>query len=174
MALGERLHFFRNLRGFTQKALGLTMGFPPKSADIRVAQYETGSRYPKDDVIEQFASVLNVSPKALALPDIDSYAGLLHTLFALEDLYGLKVGTVEGEPFLFVDKDGNKDAVELHQMLRAWSEQAAKLEAGEITREEYDRWRYNYPAYDTTQGYVKTPSQEFSDKILKSIKKKEK
>lgn len=31
----------------TQKYLGLQLGFPDKSADVRMAQYETGSRTPK-------------------------------------------------------------------------------------------------------------------------------
>lgn len=26
-----------------------------------------------------------------------------------------------------------------------WAEQKKRLEAGEITKEEYDRWRYTYP-----------------------------
>lgn len=47
MAISERIHFFRNLRGMTQKYLGLQLGFPDKSADVRMAQYETGSRTPK-------------------------------------------------------------------------------------------------------------------------------
>ena len=147
------------------------VGYPEKSADIRVAQYENGSRYPKEEVIDDLAGALEVHPKALALPDIDSYVGLLHTLFALEDLYGIRVSTVEGEPFLFVDKTGNKDAAELHSMLLAWSEQVAKLESGEISREDYDRWRYRYPEFDTTQHWVKTPSKRFSDMIIKSLKK---
>ena len=44
MAIGERIHFFRTLRGMTQKYLGMALGFPEKSADVRLAQYETGSR----------------------------------------------------------------------------------------------------------------------------------
>ena len=43
MAIGERIHFFRLLRGMTQKYLGMSLGFPEKSADVRLAQYETGS-----------------------------------------------------------------------------------------------------------------------------------
>ena len=174
MAFGERLRFFRTKRGMTQKLLGLTVGYPEKSADIRVAQYENGSRYPKDEVIDELAGALGVHPKALALPDIDSYVGLLHTLFALEDIYGLHIGTVEGEPFLFVDKSENKDAAELHSMLLAWSQQAAKLESGEISKEEYDRWRYRYPELDTTKRWVKTPSQAFSDMMVKAFKDKAK
>ena len=46
MAIGERIHFFRNMRGMTQKYLGQLLGFPEKSADVRLAQYETGARTP--------------------------------------------------------------------------------------------------------------------------------
>ena len=47
---------------------------------------------------------MDVHLKALGLPDIDRCVGLLHTLFALEDIYDLRTGHVEREPFLFVDK----------------------------------------------------------------------
>ena len=46
MAIGERIHFFRTMRGMTQKYLGMLLGFPEKSADVRLAQYETGARTP--------------------------------------------------------------------------------------------------------------------------------
>ena len=105
MAIGERIRFFRNLRGMTQKHLGRLLGFPEKSADVRMAQYETGVRTPKADVVNTLAGVLDVSPRALNVPDIDSLAGIAHTLFALEDTYGLSVakedGTVCLEPNIF-------------------------------------------------------------------------
>ena len=41
MAIGERIHFFRIMRGMTQKYLGMLVGFPERSADVRLAQYET-------------------------------------------------------------------------------------------------------------------------------------
>ena len=44
MAIGERIRFFRNLRGMTQKYLGTVVGFPEKTADIRMAQYESGTK----------------------------------------------------------------------------------------------------------------------------------
>ena len=47
MAISERIHFFRLMRGMTQKYLGTAIGFPEKSADVRLAQYETGTRKPK-------------------------------------------------------------------------------------------------------------------------------
>ena len=56
------------------------------------------------------------------------------------------------------------------KMLTAWREQAAKLEAGEITKEEYDRWRYHYPEFDTTQRWAKVPSQALSDMLIEGLK----
>ena len=54
MAIGERIRFFRNLRGMTQKYLGQVVGFPEKTADIRMAQYESGSRTPKAELTSEF------------------------------------------------------------------------------------------------------------------------
>ena len=103
MAIGERIRFFRNLRGMTQKYLGQVVGFPEKTADIRMAQYESGSRTPKAELTESLAGALGVSPLALSVPDIDSYLGLMHTLFTLEDRYGLTVDTGENGVSLRVD-----------------------------------------------------------------------
>ena len=170
MAIGERIHFFRLLRGMTQKYLGMSLGFPEKSADVRLAQYETGSRTPKADLTAALAEVLDVSPHALSVPDIDSYVGLMHTLFTLEDRYGLTVDTGENGVSLRVDPRKGKDAAELSEMLTAWAEQAEKYRNGEINREDYDKWRYNYPKYDEASGYVKVPSQQLSDVMLKAFK----
>ena len=101
----------------TQKYLGMALGFPEKSADVRLAQYETGSRTPKADLTAALAQVLDVSPHALSVPDIDSYVGLMHTLFTLEDNYGLKISEMDGEVCLKVDVRKSKDTARLHEML---------------------------------------------------------
>ena len=97
MAIGERIRFIRNLRGMTQKYLGIMAGLPERTADIRMAQYEAGTRTPKEDLTKALAHALDVSPDALTVPDIDSYIGLMHTLFALEDIYGLTIEKRDGE-----------------------------------------------------------------------------
>ena len=170
MAIGERIHFLRTLRGMTQKYLGVMVGFPEKSADVRLAQYETGARTPKADLTASLANALDVSPQALAVPDIDSYTGLMHTLFTLEDRYGLKIDEADGEVCLKVDVRKNKDAAELHKMLCSWRQAAAMLKTGEISQEEYDRWRYRYPEFDTTQRWAKVPSQALSDMLIQALK----
>ena len=163
MAIGERIHFFRILRGMTQKYLGTIVGFPERSADVRLAQYETGTRKPKPELTAALAHALDV-------PDIDSYIGLMHTLFTLEDLYGLTVSEADGEICLKVNKEKGKNAHELLKMLYAWKEQADKLSAEEISKEEYDKWRYHYPEFDTTQIWAKVPSQELSDVLVEAFK----
>ena len=170
MAIGERIHFFRTMRGMTQKYLGMALGFPEKSADIRLAQYENGSRTPKAELTESLAGALGVSPLALSVPDIDSYLGLMHTLFTLEDRYGLTVEAGENGVSLRVDPRKGKDPAEFSEMLTAWAEQAEKYRSGEINREDYDKWRYNYPKYDETSGYVKVPSQQLSDAMVEAFK----
>ncbi|MGE9997200.1 helix-turn-helix domain-containing protein [Catenibacterium mitsuokai] len=170
MAISERIHFFRLMRGMTQKYLGTAIGFPEKSADVRLAQYETGTRKPKADLTNALAQVLDVSPQALDVPDIDSYIGLMHTLFTLEDIYGLTVSEADGEVCLKVNKDKSREAYELLKMLYAWKEQADKLSSEEINREEYDNWRYHYPEFDTTQRWAKVPSQELSDALVEAFK----
>ena len=170
MAIGERIRFFRNLRGMTQKYLGQVVGFPEKTADIRMAQYESGSRTPKAELTESLASALGVSPLALSVPDIDSYLGLMHTLFTLEDRYGLTVETGETGVSLRVDPRKGTDAAELSEMLAAWAEQSEKYHNGDINRDEYDKWRYNYPKYDASSGFVKVPSQQFSDTMVEAFK----
>jgi hypothetical protein len=79
------------------------------------------------------------------LPDIDSYVGLAHTSFALEDLYGVRIGEIDGEVCLRLDKSKGMSYLSMFDIFTAWQQQAEKLTSGEITKEEYDDWRYNYP-----------------------------
>ena len=171
MGISERIRYFRTKFHITQKYLGQCLGFPAPTAAVRLNQYETGTRTPKPEVIEAMAAVLGVSPQALTAPDLDSYTGVMHTLFAMEDLYGLQVTEQDGEVCLRVNVRQGKDAAQLHQMLCAWQAQAEKLRAGKISREAYDDWRYCYPERDDSQKRVKLTSQGLSDMLVEELKK---
>lgn len=145
MAIGERIRFFRNLKGMTQKFLGVKVGFPEKTADIRLAQYESGTRTPKSDLTEALADALGVSTMALNVPDIDTDLGFMHTLFALEDIYGLKIDKLDDEICIRLDKNRGTSYFSLLERFTAWQKEAEKYRNGEISKEEYDRWRYTYP-----------------------------
>ena len=53
MAIDERIWFFRNLRGMTQKYLGMQVGFSEQTPSIHIAQYESGSRTPKPELTKK-------------------------------------------------------------------------------------------------------------------------
>ena len=182
MAIGQRIKFFRNRKGMTQKQLGEQLGFMGKTSDVRMAQYESEARVPKIDLVKQMSQIFDINTHALTVPDIDTHIGLMHTLFALEDMYGLKVKNVDGQPNLCLDSSISTPGSSVDEMLRSWMFRvlispfikADKLENGEISKEEYDEWRYKYPELDTYQKRAKVPSQELSDYLVKELTKKEK
>lgn len=162
MAIGERIRFFRNLKGMTQKLLGVKVGFPEKTADIRLAQYESGTRTPKSDLTQSLADALGVSTMALNVPDIDTDIGFMHTLFALEDIYGLKIDKLNDEICIRLDKNRGTSYISLLQQFSAWQKEAEKYRNGEISKEEYDHWRYTYPELEAQR------TRDALDKIRKS------
>ena len=99
----------------------------------------------KAALVEQMAQIFKVSPKAISVPEIDTYDGLMHTFFALEDMYGLKIAEIDGELCLHLDRTLNPD-MNLLDLFELWHRQSMRLANGMITRQDYDEWRYNYPA----------------------------
>lgn len=91
MSPGRRIRHYRMLRGMTQKALGIAAGFPPETADIRIAQYESGARTPKRELLCRLAAALGVSPAQLAVPRIKNSEELCSLLAALEDECGIEL-----------------------------------------------------------------------------------
>lgn len=87
--VGKRIRRFRTLRGMTQKELGVAVGFSPETADVRIAQYESGTRTPKRSLIYRLSQVLEVSPSALAVPRIKNQEELCGLLIALADECGI-------------------------------------------------------------------------------------
>ncbi len=174
MAIGQRIRFFRNRKGMTQKQLGEVLGFLGKTSDVRMAQYESEARTPKHDLVKEMAGIFDVSTHALTVLDIDTYIGLMHTFFALEDMYGLKIDEMNGEVVLRLDKSNHSTYSSMNKMLRAWLAEAKKLENGESTKEKYDEWRYKYPELDTHQIWAKVYPQELFDFIDECAKKAEK
>ena len=71
----------------------------------------------------------------------------MHTLFALEDIYGFKIDKLDGEVCIRLDKNRGSMSVSMFEDLSAWQKEAEKYRNGEISKEEYDAWRYNYPEH---------------------------
>lgn len=153
MAIGERIKHIRKLRKMTQKELGSAVGFDEKTADIRMAQYESGTRTPKADLISMLADELGVSKNALNVPNIETTLGLIHTLFAIEDIYGISVELIDGKYVLSVDGNAGEKSGELLSAIEDWYSLKSQFTAGEIDEDEYNLLRYNYP--DSGKIFVK-------------------
>lgn len=168
MAFGNRLRYIRKKQRITQKYLGLRLGFSEKSAESRIAQYENGRREPKTETIEQIADILDVSTLALDCPKINNEEQVMHTLFALEDMYGLSVFFENERVCLKLERCEDYNGIEMQMFLTQWLMKKNELRDGKITQEEYDHWKYNF-----SDGIrVKTkPSPELNKALTKAFKK---
>lgn len=145
VAVSKRIRFFRKLRGMTQKELGKAVGFSSRTASVRIAQYEIGARSPKPELLKQISDALDISEDALTTPDLENVTCLMHTLFALEDAHFFSVLSLAGNIELWSDTEDESIPLAVRVMLRTWAELRAKYMCGEISKEEYDQWRYNFP-----------------------------
>ena len=68
LSYGYRLKALRKSRGMTQQKLGHAVGFPPASADVRIAQYKSGSLLPKADISRSIARALGIDEMLLTAP----------------------------------------------------------------------------------------------------------
>ena len=76
----------------------------------------------------------------------------MHTLFTLEDTRGFKISELDGETCLRIGKPTDAASTALFDMFEEWKAEAQKLERGEITKDEYDHWRYTYPQAEIERG----------------------
>lgn len=143
MSIGSRIRALRMKKGLTQKELGIILGFNERTAHVRIAQYEIDSRIPREDLLEHIANVLDVDVGFLN-PDTRNPIGKMQLLFSLEDDQILQINTAYGVPILSFNVMNNTDEGQLFRIFfQQWSDMAEKLRRGNITREEYDHWRYN-------------------------------
>ena len=147
MAVGDRIKRARNFRGLTQKELGIAAGLDERSADIRIAQYESGTRTPKEDLLRKIAEVLDVNYRSLYEPTLYAAEDIMYSLFELDEHYP-RTSLYE------VTDTSDPDYPELHMalsfrnhlldgFLKEWQLRKQQLADGEITQEEYLEWKLN-------------------------------
>lgn len=83
MTYGERLKHVRNLRHMTQAEHGLACGFQNRG-DVRIAQYEAGSRHPKQSVNCLLAEALHINPQILFWNVEDDNTNLYYQLMWMQ------------------------------------------------------------------------------------------
>ncbi len=140
MDVGKKIKRFRTAFGLSQKELAQRAGM----SEPAIRNYELGNRTPSEKQLKKIADALGISMFAISNPNLESYQGVLHALFLLEDEYGIVPKEIDGQVYLSIE---NKKAVtsNVSDGLRSWNSELNKLKSGEITKEEYDMWRYSYP-----------------------------
>ncbi len=140
MTIGEKIKKFRTAKEFSQKQLAIMSGM----SEPAIRNYELGNRQPSAKQIEKIAAALELSPFALSDPDFHTLLGVMHSLFELEDMYDLQITEIDGEVCLRLDKH-SKASHGLTDRFTDWKNEADRLKRGEISKDEYDAWRYSYP-----------------------------
>lgn len=160
MSIGERIKKARVFRGMTQKELGIAVGFNEKNADVRIAQYESNTRRPKDNLLYKMADVLDVGFFALYEPRQYNAESIMYSLFD----QGNDPMRVQLEEVLITDgleHPQKRIAVvynydHMDEYLREWKLRREQVLNHTITVEEYTEWVVNWP--DTSDVFVDEPN----------------
>ena len=149
--LGQKIRFYRQIAGMTQKELGVACGVNEST----IRNYELGNRYPDSDTIFEISNALEISPYVLATPDPISAASSLQYLFSMEKTLDLTPTTIDGKVYLEVssDIDVNDATVaplsNLKRMFSHWATMYEKFINEEIDEETYLLWQAKYLSFGT-------------------------
>ena len=66
--VGERIRYYRKRQKMTLRELGEKSGFENRG-DVRIAQYENGSRVPRTGTLNRIAKALGIPPEELFCED---------------------------------------------------------------------------------------------------------
>ena len=97
MKLGARIRKIRMFRNITQKELGRRLGYGESSADVRIAQYESGQRTPKQETLIRIAEILEVDVRNFLSPGIATMDELMETLFWMDEENNVLSAGMDGE-----------------------------------------------------------------------------
>ena len=149
--LGQKIRFYRQIAGMTQKELGAACGVNEST----IRNYELGNRYPDSDTIFEISNALEISPYVLATPDPISAASSLQYLFSMEKTLDLTPTTIDGKVYLEVSSeiDVNDATVaplsNLKRMFSHWATMYEKFINEEIDEETYLLWKAKYLSFGT-------------------------
>lgn len=91
MSFGTRLKYLRQKQHLTQKDLGMALGFSESTADVRIAQYEAGTRTPRPKLLNHMANVLSVDPIILSMPVPDTEEEFRAIIFWCRENFGNQI-----------------------------------------------------------------------------------
>ena len=175
-SIGGKIKKYRELRGWSQKQLGIRCGFSPSTADVRIAQYEKNRKIPREKALKDIANALGISEYALFDADMMPEDRMFQALFDIEDFHGLHpVKKPDGYylefsgPTLIYDHMVSR--LDYEGFLKGWYEMRQKYMADvkrnddldETKVKEYTIWRGEYP-----NNIAAASNEEFDDMLKMS------
>lgn len=137
----------RRKSGLTQKELAELAGI----SESAMRSYELGDRKPKREVLERIAMALRVRPEYLSAPEFGPKMEFFYALLENDELMGYTITEINGQPA--ITRGSMTTGTTFSDFLSDWNEMKQKLDAKEITQEEYEDWKRTYdPGY-----WVNTP-----------------
>lgn len=152
--MGQRIKAIREARGMTRAELGSFVGLDQN----RVQQYENGWRKPKLPLLKKFAYALRVNVLAFMDPALDSYVGVMHTLFRVEEKFDMRVVKKDGGYCL---QFGDGKTGRMNGYLQEWHDVRKALDytTPNLTEEErkkkvldYNMFRWTFPGINPGAG----------------------
>lgn len=142
MTIGEKIRKYRMERHLSQKQVAIRAGM----SEPAIRNYELGNRTPSDKQLEKIALALGVSPFAISNPDLDSYIGVMHALFYLEENYGLVPSEIDGQICLRFKDRFSTASENLEQWLEEYQTmQNAEADEAADAKAYYKAWKSGYP-----------------------------
>lgn len=135
MTIGEKIRKYRTEKGLYQKDLAKISGL----GESAIRNYELGNRTPGPKQLQALADAMEISVYALSDPSLDSELGVMHSLFYLEENFNINVVKENGVVYLAADKSP------LYERMLDWFDAFEKYKSGEMTEEEYHKWKSTYP-----------------------------
>ena len=86
MTVGEKIKYYRNIRGISQEMLGNLSGINPAT----IKKYEYGIRNPKPDQLLKITNALGISINLFMDFDIETVSDVLSLLFKLDEQVDMK------------------------------------------------------------------------------------
>lgn len=141
MTTGDKIRRARKHANMTQQELGLALGFSPKTAGVRITQYEKSPRTPRPDLLKKLSQVLHVPVQYFHL-SVPETANVPALLFQMEQAasFVLCPASVEDGTYgadVCIHFKNPKD----QEFLRQWMYMRRNLQEGYIDENGYFRWQ---------------------------------
>ena len=113
MTVGEKIKYYRNIRGISQEMLGNLSGINPAT----IKKYEYGIRNPKPDQLLKITNALGVSIALEGIVELSGLLGVLGGELLLGDLglLGALLGVIGTEERIVQDEVDDQDKGEHHK-----------------------------------------------------------